>query len=305
MKKILLLFILVIFCQVIFGYQNDIKKSDWMSKKVPENKAEIFGKGIISTKAIEFSPAISPDNKVFYYVISNPDYSDYKIVKRNILDSGFGDLTYITKSSIKKEYSPFPISDKLFYVKPETNTGKGDIYYKKKTKNIFFEIVKLKDSVNTSYIEGFVSVSGKGTLCFESDRPGGFGKGDIYLAYPGNTGYKVVNAGKNINSKLNESDTFIAKDESFLIVTVYNKIGGYGQSDLYISVKKNNKYTELINMGSKINSAGLEHNPHISQDGKFFFFSSNKKIPDSKGAGNGNFDIYWISAYIINKFIQK
>lgn len=297
--------IMILFMILNFGISVPAKnKKNWLSIKVPQKKAEFFGKDIICTSGIEFSPAISSDNKVFYYVISNADYTDYKIVKRDVLKNGFGRIEYITLPSTKKEYSPFPKDDKLYYAKLDDKSGYSDIFYKIYRRNVFNKEVKLAGPVNTSYIEGFLSISSANTVCFESNRPGGFGKGDIYLAFYKNGKYSVENAGNIINSELNESDAFIANDESFIIVTVYNKKDSYGVSDLYISFKKNNKYTKLINMGAAVNSPGLEHNPHISSDGKFFFFSSNKKVKRNKGAGNGNFDIYWISTDIIKNLKQ-
>jgi hypothetical protein len=65
-----------------------------------------------------------------------------------------------------------------------------------------------------------------------------------------------------------------------------------GNIDLYISFrKKDETWTEPMNMGPKENSASAERFAKVSPDGKYLFFGRN--------TGKG-FDIYWIHAGIID-----
>ncbi|MEP1096036.1 MAG: hypothetical protein ABJG78_13060 [Cyclobacteriaceae bacterium] len=55
-----------------------------------------------------------------------------------------------------------------------------------------------------------------------------------------------------------------------------NREGGAGGADIYRSVLENGKYTSAENLGPKINTPGLDHDPCISADGSFLIFSSNR-----------------------------
>jgi hypothetical protein len=56
-----------------------------------------------------------------------------------------------------------------------------------------------------------------------------------------------------------------------------------------ISFKKNGVWSKAINMGEKINTKAHELCPFVTNDGKYFFYTSNK-------------DIYWVDAGIIESF---
>jgi len=75
-----------------------------------------------------------------------------------------------------------------------------------------------------------------------------------------------------------------------------------------------------VNMGDKVNSTEMDISPWISFDGKTIFFSSNKRIHASysergisydekikilNNPGNGNTDIYWMDANIIEELRPK
>jgi hypothetical protein len=60
-----------------------------------------------------------------------------------------------------------------------------------------------------------------------------------------------------------------------------NRPGGYGKGDLYVSFKRNHRWTPAANLGAIVNTAESEYNPVISPDGKTLYFGK-----------NGN--IYWI-----------
>lgn len=63
--------------------------------------------------------------------------------------------------------------------------------------------------------------------------------------------------------------------------------GGFGGKDLWFSVLNDkNVFTEPVNMGKTINTAGDEMSPFIHFDGKTLYFASDGRI------GMGGFDIY-------------
>jgi outer membrane protein OmpA-like peptidoglycan-associated protein len=62
---------------------------------------------------------------------------------------------------------------------------------------------------------------------------------------------------------------------------------GYGQSDLYMSIRKDGKWSDPINLGPHINTAGNEMFPTFGPDG-YLYFSS-----DGHPGGLGQLDIYY------------
>ena len=92
-----------------------------------------------------------------------------------------------------------------------------------------------------------------------------------------------------------------------------------GSIDYYIVFRsENDEWSEPINMGPEINTPGArEYTPYVSPDGKYFFFMSTRSpaVPDAPATGftpdylaqahnrpeNGNSDIYWMDAAIIDE----
>ena len=99
------------------------------------------------------------------------------------------------------------------------------------------------------------------------------------------------NLGPVINSENYEGDVFIAKDESYLIVSISGSEDSFGKGDLYISfLQTDGSWSPLKNMGSAVNSSKREFCPMVSHDGKYLFFSTKR---------NGEGDIFWVDAKII------
>lgn len=49
----------------------------------------------------------------------------------------------------------------------------------------------------------------------------------------------------------------------------------------------------------------LEHNPHLSPDGKYFFYSSDKPETVSEKYKVANFDIYYMSSDFIKELLTR
>src|SRR5207247_1404290 len=59
-----------------------------------------------------------------------------------------------------------------------------------------------------------------------------------------------------------------------------------GVEDIYVSLKKDGKWVEPINLGGDINTPYQELSPSLSEDGKTIYFSTNGRN------GEGGFDIF-------------
>ncbi|MFW6326789.1 MAG: OmpA family protein [Bacteroidota bacterium] len=70
---------------------------------------------------------------------------------------------------------------------------------------------------------------------------------------------------------------------------------GAGKTDLYMSIRKDGKWGDMINLGNKINTQGDDMFPYLHK-GKILFFASNEKP-----GGKGGFDL-WYSVLTENGF---
>jgi len=115
---------------------------------------------------------------------------------------------------------------------------------------------------------------------------------DIYMSEKSGGGYATpVRMSNNINSDEMDLAPFVAPDESYLIVAS-SRSGGYGGIDLYISFRDSTaEWTQVINMGSIINTSANEGAPSVSADGAYLFFQC-----DAQPHGRNP---YWIDASII------
>lgn len=118
----------------------------------------------------------------------------------------------------------------------------------------------MKKDVSSIYSEKFTeeftvarALDGSGTK-FSSGDP---------LPYP-------FNAGKN------QGASSITIDNSILYITICEFVSrDYDNCDIFYSVRKNNGWSELINMGPNINGLNTwESQPSISADGKTLYFAS-------------------------------
>lgn len=179
--------------------------------------------------------------------------------------------------------------------------GAGDIYTSQLQGNDWTKPSPLNKNINTQqFWETSASMSADGKkLYFASNRPGGIGELDIYVSEldsKGNWG-KAVNLGPAINTPENEDSPFIHPDN----VTLYFSSDGHpslGNSDIYISEFRNNKWQKAENLGWPINTWEYDGFFTISADKKNGYFSTLKE------GGLGDSDIYSIT-FLEPKFKPK
>lgn len=112
--------------------------------------------------------------------------------------------------------------------------------------------------------------------------------GDIYHStFDGRNWSKAKKLKKPINTKYNESHASLSPDGKTLYFTS-DRPGGQGGLDIYTLTKDaKGRWTNLQNLGPRVNTPFNEDTPFLTPDGKFLFFSS-------EGHGSiGGFDIYY------------
>lgn len=260
---------------------------------------KLFEPGIISTGG-EFGLTISPDSKTAFWVRSNGGRDTLIIMqseKRNgkwqkPVPAGFSTATAEWKD-IDPIFSPDG-KTVLFQSNrpvPGQPQRKGfDIWQSTKTKDGWSQAKHLGNVINTDSSESFASISANGTIYFMKLNEDGIGKSDIYFSKKVNGAYQTPqNIGMPINTSERESNPYISAKEDYIIY-FSSDTKGYGDVDLYISFRKDGKWTEPKNLGLPINSADAEFCPFVHEKEKRIYFAKQKKI-----AGSNRFieEHYW------------
>lgn len=153
-------------------------------------------------------------------------------------------------------------------------------------------------SFNTSDLEGcpFIAPDGK-TLFMASNRPGGLGGLDIWVATRGGLDDPwgaPVNVGAPVNSAANDFCPTMTRDgHRFYFVS--DRPGGCGMSDIYVTRLRPQGWDAPENLGCEVNSAANEFSPfplHEPGAGPVLYFSSNRVGGFSDDAPNIDHDLY-------------
>ena len=286
-----------------------VLKGPYLGQKPPGMTPEIFAPGILSNEKIgAFCSVFSPDGNEFYYVrfLKGVDGSGRIYWTRRVNDIW-------TKPNPAPFSSDYPENDmrisidgkKMFWRSWRPLLGKSHqedrscIWYSNRVEDGWSKPHPLK--CPDGYLRaGYIGITNSGTLYFPTRREDSYGKGDIYRSRFINGAYTIPeNIGGKINTKYSEGDLCVAPDESFLIVSCWNRPDNRGVSDFYISYcDKNGEWSRLKNIGEPINSDYEENCPTLSPDGKYFLFNK-------RNITTGKSDIYWVDARIIEELKQK
>ena len=156
------------------------------------------------------------------------------------------------------------------------------------------EPVNLGPAVNSEHHEHAPFISSDGlTLLFDSDRPGGMGASDIWMATRPSVDdpWKTpVNLGSEINSTSWESEPSLTSDGSSLYFSSL-RADGYGGYDTWMARRASARdaWMPAENLGPLVNTCWHDLGPEVSADGSTFYFSSRRM------GGPGFWDIWHVS----------
>jgi outer membrane protein OmpA-like peptidoglycan-associated protein len=264
----------------------------------------------VNTPYNDYSPIISADGNTLIFTSNRTD--DPARAKAN---ANYEDI-YVSNKTASGWTAPKLISanvnikynDAAASLSPDGKTlflyyeeGEGDIYISTLNGDQWSKPEPLNKNINTSmFWETCASVSADGKkLYFASNRPGGIGELDLYVSQLDGKGQwgKAVNLGAVVNTPENEDSPFIHHDG----VTLYFSSDGHpnlGNSDIFVSEFKNNKWSKPENMGWPLNSWEFDGFFTLSPDKKKGYFSTVKE------GGLGDADIYSI-AFLEPKYKPK
>ncbi|HEY5919330.1 MAG TPA: OmpA family protein, partial [Chryseolinea sp.] len=165
-----------------------------------------------------------------------------------------------------------------------------DLFYTVRTDTMWVWAEEFK-KINTPYNEGSACLSNDGKQLYfaRCNSPGSFGSCDIFVAEltADSTWGNVVNLGPTINSVGWDSQPSLSHSGDTLFFAS-DRLGGFGFSDIYYSVKTNDgTWQKAMNLGPIINTRGFEVSPFFHHKFNVLYFSSN-----GQPLSFGDFDIY-------------
>ena len=180
----------------------------------------------------------------------------------------------------------------MFFTACGRSDGRGscDIYFSRKTGSGWSAPVNLGMPLNTPYWESQPSFSSDGkTLYFVSNRPGGRGDKDIWMATSEKynpEGIPIfgspVNLGANINTTGEENSPFIHHDNKTLYFSSDGH-GGMGEQDIFFSRRNSDGEWQMpVNVGYPINTQGDEMGFIVNARGDRAYFSSDGMMEGRK-----------------------
>jgi len=180
----------------------------------------------------------------------------------------------------------------LFFVACDRPNGQGgcDIYYSIRTGDTWSEAINPGAPLNSKYWETYPSLSPTGDeLYFASNRPGGYGKSDIWksqvtILENGMLKFsEPVNLGPLINSPEDELSPFIHADNHTMYFSSkgWKGLGGY---DIFVSYKDYlGNWGEPKNIGYPLNTCRDEIGFIVNAYGDKAYFSSDGQEKNGKG----------------------
>lgn len=274
----------------------------------------MFAPGVISTADDESHPTFTPDGTTLFFLKNTPTFRHWTIVESHYAHGRWGTPEVAPFSGqyndadvfLAKDGSVFFISNRPVDGKPRNDT---DIWVVRKNGAGYAEPEHI-DAVSSPKYEWFPTVADNGTLYFGSGREGGLGGTDLWRSRLVDGKYQPPeNLGAAINTAGNDTEAWIAPDESTMIFSTDGRKDTRGADDIYVSHRNGDSWSEPRNLGDAVNSTGSEYGAKPSPDGKYLFFCSNRALADKPldrrldyaeltaklhAPGNGLNDIYQV-----------
>nr|NQU90522.1 hypothetical protein [Bacteroidota bacterium] len=252
MKTKTLYLLLPFFSLLAFSCHQEYKKVDqedtpvlkglYLGQKPPDTVPEIFAPGIVSNGMDNRDMAIMPDGREIYFT-TTVGGTEYVTILYSKEETGSWTRPEVVSFAGNPEYmyyepclaldgqklfftSNMPINDSIAISEP-------NIWFVIRHDDTWSDPQLMDTVVNSNHHEYFPSVADNGTLYFTR----GSKIGEYFIYRSRNIDGKYTRAEKlpkQVNSGINRFNAFIARDESYLILSVYGLSETFGGMDYYI-----------------------------------------------------------------------
>lgn len=183
-------------------------------------------------------PFLTPDEQRLFFISDQPmngegakkDFDIWYIERKATQWSKPVNAGPNINSSRNEYYTSFTKIGAIYF-SSNVNGAEGsedyDIYTCRYANGAFQPAVRLGPAVNTPGYEGDVYVNPDETyLVYCSNRPGTFGRGDLFISYknPDGSWTPAINMGKEVNGERTEYCPFVTPDGKYLLFTAKGDI---------------------------------------------------------------------------------
>ena len=268
---------------------------------------------VVNTRFDEYAPAVTADGKMLLFtsrrsesvggeIDEGGDFKFYEDIYFTRISEKSGEWTLsrgvegeVNTPTYDAVLSVAPDGSHMYVYRNNANSA-GDIFKStySRADDEWRAPEKMPKPINTSYFESSVSITADGnTLYFISERPEGYGQGDIYVSTrSGNNWGKPKNVGDVINTYLDEKFVFIHPNGKMLYFASdgHKCLGSY---DIFRSEFVNGQWGVPVNLGYPINTVNEESTFSLTSDNQTMYIAA------EYGNSLGERDIYEInlSAY--------
>jgi Tol biopolymer transport system component len=275
----------------------------YFGQPVPGLTPQRFAPGVVSTDAaVELNGVFTPDGREFFFtrVVDKIFTMFHSRFAAGAWSAPRPLMVYPGQAKADAvDMAVSPDGKELYFLGPDPKDA--NLWVSRLESGSWGTALVVPPPITTTASESYPSVVRDGSLYFSSNRSGGLGLSDIYRAQrmAGGGFDEPLNVGAPINTEHSEGDTFVAPDESYLILTS-RRPGGLGQGDLYVSFRgKDARWQPPVNLGDTINTDQVEFCPMVTPDGKYLFFSRRWGATwEQTTAG----EVYWVDAKVLDRF---
>lgn len=275
-------------------------RGQYMGQIPPGDKPEIFLPGIVSGHYHHHSTIVfSPDGKEACWTEMYPPrekgYGTSGVMTMRMVN---GIWSYPEKSKVMRG-EPFfsPDEKRLYFISRKSppgkkEEGKENIWYMTRNLAGWSEPVSLDPVVNAMQMHWQFSLDKQGNLYFADWNCIYYAEND-----KGKFNKPVDFSELTNNPTLKGYCPFISPDGDYLIFSCDNQENNRS-IDLFVSFrKKDDAWTDRINLGESINGTERNIGAFVSADGKYLFFTS--------AGENRPWGTYWVDAKIIEQLKPK
>jgi len=185
----------------------------------------------LSSDQYESSPAFTPDGREMFLMRANPVFREYRLLHSRCTKDGWSpsEPPPFASPSPALEGDPSVTADgkRAYFISSRQSVAEGrgnedfDIWFVERDADGAWSNSpqRLPEPVNSPSAELLPRIANDGRLYFGSDRAGGQGGNDIWVATPARDGtWSVANLGAPVNSAHDEYEADIARDGRWLVV---------------------------------------------------------------------------------------
>ena len=215
-----------------------------------EDEAVRWTPAAIGTVQYETTPTFTPDGREMFYMQSDPSFRRYRLLWSRCEDGNWSkpQSPPFAASAEVFDADPFIAHDgkRLYFISTRQNRMKEDEdfdiwFVERESDGGWMHAQRMPEPINSEGSELLPRMTAQGQLFFGSDRAGGFGQGDIYVASSTPDGaWRVSNVGSPVNTAAFEYEAEVSRDGRMLVVVADRG----DRSHLYRFQKRQNGWIE-------------------------------------------------------------